>query len=250
MLEILDLPAALLFLILLAGFLTGVLHGATGMAGGIVMAAILTQLIGIKAAFPVMTVTLLFSHASRVLLYAREADWPTAFWVLLFAAPTIAIGASVFAWLDPQLIALIMAVFLFASFPIKRYARKHELLVGRKLLAAASSLWGLLAGNVIGPGFVLAPFLLGTGMDRLKFVGTLAIIVLAMNMIKLAVFGVADLMNSQLFVLGAVVGLVTIPGNWLGKKFLTQVEDTDHQRYINIMTLLLACYFAYHFFTQ
>ena len=74
MLEIFDLPASLLFLILLAGFLTGILHGATGMAGGIVMAAVLTQLIGIKAAFPVMTVTLIFSHASRVLLYAREAD--------------------------------------------------------------------------------------------------------------------------------------------------------------------------------
>lgn len=245
MLEFLELPAHLLPLIIFAGFLTGVLHGATGMAGGIVMAAVLTHLLGIKAAFALMTVTLIFSHTSRVVLYAREADWSTAFWVLLFAAPMVALGAMVFAVLDPKLIALVMALFLIASFPIKSYARKRELLVGRKLLAAASSGWGLLAGNVIGPGFVLAPFLQGTGMNRLQFVGTLAIIVLVMNVIKLSVFGVTDLMDAQLFMLGTAIGLVTIPGNWLGKKILTRMEDADHRRYVNIMTVLLIAYFLY-----
>ncbi|MBL4671124.1 MAG: hypothetical protein JKX81_02600 [Arenicella sp.] len=68
------------------------------MAGGIVMTAVLTYIIGIKEAIPVMTCALIFSRGSRVNLYFSEADWPVAKRGLLFAVPTIILGVIVFSY--------------------------------------------------------------------------------------------------------------------------------------------------------
>jgi uncharacterized membrane protein YfcA len=103
----------------------------------------------------------------------------------------------------------------------------------------------MLAGNVIGPGFFLAPFLLGTGMSRLTFVGTLATVTLAMNVLKLTVFGATDLVSAELFALGAVIGLITIPGNWAGRRILKRMKDSEHRRIIDVMTALMIVNFLY-----
>jgi len=240
-----ELPLHLLLLIAASALLTAIVHGATGLAGGVLMAAILSHILGIKVAIPVMTCALLFSHSSRVLMYWRDIDWSIAGKVLLYGLPTIVLGAFVFSRLDPATIALIFALFLIASFPIKAWSQQHNLRTGPKLLAGASAVWGMLAGNVIGPGFFLAPFLLGTGMNRLTFVGTLAVIVLVMNATKLTVFGVTQLMNTELLLLGVAIGLVTIPGNFLGRALLKRMQDSDHHLAVNVMTMMMIVNFLY-----
>ena len=240
-----DVSLWLWLVIIVAAFVTGVLHGATGMLGGIVMTALLSQIIGIKQAIPVMTCALVFSHASRVFIYWKNVDRNIASRVLIFGGPTLIFGAYLFSILDPKIIATVFVCFLILSFPMKYYARRHNIKTGPKLLAFASMIWGMLAGNVIGPGFFLAPFLLGTGMNRLAFVGTLAIITLAMNSIKLAVFGSTDLLNTELLALGVIVGLSTIPGNWVGKTILQKLSDDHHRYIVDGFTVLVIFNFIY-----
>lgn len=113
------------------------------------------------------------------------------------------------------------------------------------MLAGASTVWGMLAGNVIGPGFFLAPFLQGTGMNRLAFVGTMAIITLVMNATKLAVFTSGSLMNAEGFALGALLGVATIPGNWIGKRLLHRITDSHHGAVLDIFTVVMIINFVY-----
>ncbi len=240
-----DLGLGTLTFIGVAALLTAVLHGATGMAGGILMAAILAHIIGIKAAVPVMTLALILSHLSRAALYARDTDWAVAKRVLLFGCPTIVIGALVFSRIGATTIAIVFAAFLALSFPVKHWARRHDIRTGPKLLAAASAAWGMLAGNVIGPGFFLAPFLLGTGMNRLAFVGTLATVTLTMNVLKASVFGATALIDSDTLTLGIAIGLITIPGNWLGRSLLKRLTDSDHRVAIDVLTAMMILNFVY-----
>ena len=240
-----ELGFATLALIGVAALLTAVLHGATGMAGGIVMAAILSHIIGVKTAIPVMTIALILSHLSRAALYARDTDWAITKRVLIFGFPTIVIGALVFSRISASTIAIVFATFLTLSFPIKYRARRHNIKTGPRLLAAASATWGMLAGNIIGPGFFLAPFLLGTGMNRLTFVGTLATVTLTMNVVKATVFGATALINGQTLALGIVIGLITIPGNWIGRSVLKRLTDSDHRRMIDVITIMIILNFAY-----
>ena len=215
------------------------------MAGGVIMAAFLAHFINIKAAVPVMTTALIISHFSRAIMYFRDTDWKVAFRVLLFGGPTIILGAFVFSVISPRTIAIVFATFLIASFPIKYWARKHQITTGPKLLAAASVVWGMLAGNVIGPAFFLAPFLLGTGINRLAFVGTLASITLVMNIVKLGVFGATDLISGELLLLGVLIGVMTIPGNWAGRSILKRMQDSDHRMIIDFLTVLMIANFIY-----
>lgn len=240
-----DYSLAMLGLLAGFAFLTGILHGAVGLAGGVVMTAILSHFMSIKVAIPVMTCALVISHSSRVLIYRKETDWRSVRTVLLFGLPTTALGALLFTWLHPRVVAIVFALFLLASIPIKRWARQHQLRTGPKLLAAASAIWGVLAGNVVGPGFFLAPFLLGTGMNRLSFAGTLATVTLLMNLVKMAVFGSTSLLNGELFLLGLGLGLATVPGNWVGSRVLRRASDGDHRIEVDILTLGLIVNFLY-----
>ena len=241
----LGLDAPTLLAIGVSAVLTGILHGATCMAGGIVMATILAHLVGIKTAVPVMTIALVFSHLSRAVMYARDTDWAIAGRVLLFGCPTIVVGALVFGWISPAAVAVVFAAFLALSIPITHWARHHDIRTGPGLLSGASAVWGMLAGNVIGPGFFLAPFLLGTGMNRLTFVGTLATVTLAMNILKSIVFGATDLVNRDVLLLGVAIGLTTMPGNWIGRSILRRMKDADHRTAIDVMTVLLIVNFIY-----
>ena len=220
------------------------------MAGGIVLMAILSHVIGIKQAILLMTCALIFSHSSRAYFFLPKTDWQSVKTVLLFSGPTIIIGAVIFGYLLPATVAYVMAVFLTLSFPIKAYARRNKLQTTPAILAGASTIWGILAGNVIGPGFFLAPFLLGSGMNRLTFVGTMASIVLFMNIIKLSVFGMTEHMNMNLFALGAVLGLITVPGNWVGRELLKGISDAMHRNVVDIMTLLMIVNFVYLIFVS
>ena len=141
--------------------------------------------------------------------------------------------------------AIVFATFLVLSFPIKFWARTHDVKTGPGLLAGASMVWGMLAGNVIGPGFFLAPFLLGTGMSRMTFVGTLAAITLVMNIIKSGVFLSTSLLDTELALLGAWIGLISVPGNWIGRTILKRIKDSDHRRAIDVMTVLMIINFIY-----
>jgi len=240
-----ELPIWIWFIIVIAAFFSAVLHGATGMLGGILMTAILSQIIGIKQAVPVMTCALVFSHASRTFLYWKNTDRKIVARILLFGFPTLILGAYIFSYLDPKFIALVFVIFLILSFPVKYWARRNNIKTSIKVLSGASMVWGLLAGNVVGPGFFLAPFLLGTGMSRLTFVGTMATITLLMNIVKLVVFSSTEIMSYPLFTLGIVIGLISIPANWLGKSILNKITDTRHLLVIDIFTVLIIVNFIY-----
>jgi len=241
----LSLELSTLVIVAVAAVLTGILHGATGMAGGIVMAALLAHFVGIKNAVPIMTVALLLSHLSRAILYAGDTNWTMVRQILLFGCPTIVVGAMIFNQISPTAVAIVFSACLAVSIPFKYWARQRNIKTGPRLLATASSVWGMIAGNVTGPSFFLAPFLLGTGINRMAFVGTLATVTLAMNLLKTTVFGFTGILNWQVILVGVFIGVLSIPGNWLGRLLLQRVKDRDHSMAIDALTVLMILNFGY-----
>ena len=75
--------------------------------------------------------------------------------------------------------------------------------------------------------------------------GTLASITLVMNVLKLSVFGATDLINGQLLLLGVLIGVMTLPGNWLGRSILKRMRDSDHRLIIDFLTVVMIVNFIY-----
>jgi uncharacterized membrane protein YfcA len=230
---------------LLAGFIQGI----TGMAGGLLLAAFLSHVIGIKLAVPAITVALLFSNTSRAILYREHVEWPIVARVLLFGLPMVVLGVNIFVLIDPTTIAILFTSFLILSIPIKHWTRHHKIRTGPILLSIAGMIWGLLAGNVLGPGFFLAPFLLGAGLGRHAFIGTFAFIFLGTNIVRSLAFGATGLLDPELLLMGVGIGLLTIPGNWYGRRVIQKMQDAEHHRLIDVMTVLFVVNFAYLAFT-
>ena len=66
-----------------------------------------------------------------------------------------------------------------------------------------------------------------------------------MNILKLIVFGATDLFTYELFWLGVLIGLMTVPGNWVGRFILKRMEDSDHRLIIDFLTVMMIVNFIY-----
>jgi len=90
---------------------------------------------------------------------------------------------------------------------------------------------------------LLIPFMLGYGLTKEAFVATLAVIALLTNVTRLTVFGVSDLFNADIIIIGLLLGLVSIPGNWLGRYILRKISSDRHSGIVDILSIIGALNF-------
>lgn len=227
----------------LAAFVTSVVHGATGIGGGFLMAIFLAPLIGVVAVVPVLAVALTISGVARV-YYNRDAFHRGAYaWVMATTLPAVIAGALVYAYLNATAIAVILGTTILASVPLRHWAARRRIAAGPRALMGAGSVYGAASGASIGAGMLLIPFLLGHGLGRRQFVGTLAAIALTMNVTRTAVFGGTDLLSGGWLALGLLCGLATLPGNWVGQRLLRGLGDERHAVAIDVLTVFGALNF-------
>lgn len=223
--------------------ITSAIHGATGVAGGFLLSAAIAPIIGVKPIVPVISVALLISHSARALLNMRDFDRSVYFAIALPAVPCIVGGALIYGRLEATAIAILLGCVILSSIPIRRWAKAREINAGKPTLHAAGAVYGGLSGTSIGPGMLLIPFMLGYGLRKEAFVATLAVIALTTNVTRVSIFGGMELLDSRYLLLGALIGLVTIPGNWIGRAFLRRMTNDGHGTLVDILTVIGALNF-------
>ncbi len=229
--------------ILLAGLVTSAIHGASGVAGGFLMAAILAPLIGIRPLLPVMSVALLVSHSARALLNIEDFNRKAFAAVTVSSIPAIVLTAIAYGRLSSSVIAVVFAMAIVLSIPLRRIAARRNVTATKKTLTGAGAIYGLISGLAVGPGMLLIPFLLGYGLTRQSFVATMAVIALTTNVTRVAVFGGTNLLDWNFLALGLALGLITIPGNWLGRWLLRRMNNESHASLVDILTVIGALNF-------
>lgn len=228
-----------------AAVATAAIHGATGVAGGFLLAAALAPLIGVKPIIPVMSVALLISHGSRALMNFSAIHRDAYLAIAVPAVPCIVAGALVYGYLPATAIAILLAIVILASIPLRRWAKVRNVTATRKTLAGAGGVYGLLSGASVGPGMLLIPFMLGYGLTREAFVATLAVIALTTNVTRIVVFGGSNLLDAHYLAIGALVGLLTVPGNYIGRALLRRMTNESHGVYVDALTVVGAANFLW-----
>jgi uncharacterized membrane protein YfcA len=164
---------------------------------------------------------------------------------MAFAIPMIAVGALVYGVLPVQAIALILGIVILSSIPIRHWAKSREIKAGKRTLGLVGGTYGFLAGASIGSGMLLAPFMLGYGLTKEAFVATMAAIALTTNLTRIAVFGGTQLLDAHYLLMGVLVGLAMIPGNWIGRTFLRRMAPGTHSRLIDLFAAIGGLNFLY-----
>jgi len=234
-----------LVLIALAAIITSSIHGAIGVAGGILMTAALALLIGVKPSVPVMSIALIISHGARSLMNLPDINFRVYRTIMLASVPFIAMSSYLYVELPVNTVAWVLAIVILTSVPIRHWAKSRKIKAGHGTLAVAGVGYGTLAGVSVGSGQLLIPFLLGYGLTKEAFVATMAFIALSTNIVRISVFGSTDIMTSDYALLGLLTGILMIPGTWIGRNLLRRMANQTHDRLIDGFAILGGLNFLY-----
>ncbi|MCA1749895.1 MAG: TSUP family transporter [Parasphingopyxis sp.] len=208
-------------------FVTALISGIFGMAGGLVLMGALTLLLPVGAAFVTHGLIQIVSNGWRAWLNRADIVWPIIGWYAL-ASLAAAILFTFISWVPSRPFVLIALGLV--GFSVWLPAKRFALDANRPVHALASGLLvtgtNLLAG-VAGP--LLDIFFVNTRLTRHQIVATKAFTQVFAHLAKIVVYGYALLFTAAegqppwLAILAAIP--LTMLGTRFGKAVLDRMSD-------------------------
>jgi uncharacterized protein len=187
------MPDPLTWMILIGTALLGsTIGGIAGFGAGILLLPVAAWTLGIRAAVPVLTVTMLFGN-----LAGASSDW---------------LGRAIGA-------------FLLASVPLRRFLTSGRLHVRAAHFPFVGGAVGLLSALVVTTGPVVTPFFLSYGLRRGAFIATEAVCAGAMHVARGLVFARYRMISGETLLIGLVLGATMFAGAWIGRRMLDRMSD-------------------------
>lgn len=227
------LQMALLFVLVTSGSLVTSL---TGLGGGTLILAGLLLIYPPEISIPLHSFTQFSANALRTGLFLRRVNWKVVFAYGALMLPAAWIAAKIFEYLNPNVLKIIVGMFILASIvPWKFLPKEEPKLSTFAILGALSGFMGVFVG-AIGPAVV--PFFNRLKLSRDGILSTKSAGQMLLQLSKIIAFSGAAGVNYLAFkdnigvlVLGTLLGVgISIP---IGKK----ISD---ERFNVIVNLLLA----------
>jgi uncharacterized membrane protein YfcA len=221
---------------------TSVVSGMLGLAGGMILLAVLLLFLEPLVAIPLHGVIQLVSNSSRAWIQRSHVQ-PAI--VLRYALPLLPLGFAGLA-LAERLPARALEAGI-GVFVILATWRPAWLLLGRhpeqthptRRFLWLGALVGFLNPIVGGTGPLLAPFFLKLGLARQAVVGTMAACQSLGHLAKIAVFGAAGFAFREHVALLALLSAAAVVGTWLGTRLLDRLDDRRFEFvYKSVLTLI------------
>jgi hypothetical protein len=179
----------------------------------VILTAALVPLIGIKAVIPVLAVAGVIINAGRFWFYRAHLDRRTLALVLAASLPFLVLGTWIYSVLDVRALGTVLGLAVMASVPLRRILHARKIVLGSAGLAVGSGIFGLATGMATGTGVILVSLLLGAGLATPAVLATDALVSIVLDLGKAALFQRLDLLDTEAFFTGVVIGIATIPGS-------------------------------------
>ena len=233
---LLDAPTLAVVAALALG--AAVISGIGGFGTGVILAAALAPLIGIKAVIPVLAVAGIIINAGRFWFYRASLQRPTLALVLAVSLPFLVLGTWLYSTLDVRVLGTLLGLVVIASVPLRRFLLHRKIVLDRKGLAIGAGVFGLATGVATGTGVIMVTLLLGTGMTGSAVLATDALISIALDLCKAALFHRFDLLDTQALYTGVVIGVATIPGSAVSAWLVTRMHAHLHVLFMEGLILI------------
>ena len=215
----------------------GFVRGITGFGGAMMMAPMLSVLIG---PVPTVVTTLILETAAAVVMFPDalpKARWRTLAYLTLPAIATVPIGGYLLLTLDPgiarKLIAGVVVVFSLMLLLGLRYSGSPR--------AATSIALGSLVGALLGATSVGAPpvvLYLLSGPDPVPVTrANLTLFVTAISVIGLVMLTAVGAVTAALGISALALSAVFLFATWLGGKLFVRLSETSVRRFALVLML-------------
>jgi len=224
-----------LLLLFLSSWLAATVSGAAGFGGALLLLPILTNVLGVKAAVPVLTIAQLWGNASRVWFGRAEIKWRPVIYFVITAVPFSIVGGLLFVDLPRQFILAGIGILLIAIISLRRL-KITRFDFGDKGLLLGGALTGFLSGMAGSAGPLGAAFFLGLDLPAISYIASEAVTALSMHLTKTIVYQKYALIGVQELGYGMLLGVGMILGSWTGKSI---IEKLPREKFVLLVEILL-----------
>ena len=226
------------------GLGAAVIGGLGGFGTGVILAAALAPLIGVKALVPVLAVAGVIINVGRFWFYRAHVDRAALAVMLAAALPFLVLGAWLYSVLDARVIGAILGLAVMGSVPLRRLLRRRVLRTPG--LAAGAAVFGFSSGIATGTGVIQISLLLSAGLAGPAVLATDALSTIVLDLCKAALFQRFDLLDAEAAATGAVIGFATLPGSALAAWLSTRIGAKLHVLFMETLILLGGASMLWH----
>lgn len=230
-----------MLLLVIVGFIAGMLSGSVGFGGGMILLPVITWAYGVEVAVPVSTIAQMLSNMSRAGMGWKEIKWKHVGWFLILAAPLTALGAYGFAIVDKVIATRVLCVCLIL-FAIQKLRGKMQLPHSKVTTLLGGGLTGFINGLLGISGPLSSAVFFSLGLTHVAYIASEATAAAAMHVVKAIVYGKFNLMNTEIFLNGLSIGLAMMAGNYLAMRFIKTVNKKFYKRLVATIMILASIF--------
>jgi uncharacterized protein len=203
-------------------------------------------LIGVKAVIPVLAVAGIIINAGRFWFYRAHLERRTLVLVLGASLPFLVLGTWIYSILDARALGTVLGLAVIAFVPLRRILRSKQIVLRPAGLAVGSGVFGLATGIASGTGVILVSLLLGTGLATPAVLATDALVSIVLDICKAALFQRFDLLDSEAFFTGLVIGTASIPGSAIAARLVARMGVHLHTLFMEGLILVGGASMLWH----
>ena len=230
--------------VLIGGALFGsVVGGVAGFGAGVILLPLVAWALGIRAAAPVLTVTMLLGNLARIWWSRGEINRGVVVRFFAGAVPATAVGAALYAGAASDSLRWIMGGFLIAAVPLRRLLLSRYFRMRLVHFPLLGAVIGVLSAIVVTTGPVMTPIFLAYGLRRGAFIATEAVCTFGMHATRTVAFARYALLTWETVAIGAVLGGTMFAGSWFARRLLDRMSDRAFLALVEILLALMGLQF-------
>lgn len=229
-------------IIIVAAFLTAIISGLFGMAGGLVFMGVIAVFLGVAEAMVVHGAVQSVSNSYRAFLLRGAVRWDILGWTALGAIPAALLMLSVSFLPSKAQLYLALGLLPLLLWLPKRWLSGDAQKPAHAVLCGAMVMGLNLSAGVAGPA--LDFFYVKTTLTRQQIVATKAVTMFASHLVKIVYFGIPLVRGAELaglppwWVFVCAIPAI-IAGTFIGTRLLVRFSDIGFKHYTRILVTLV-----------
>lgn len=188
----------------------------------------------------VLGITALFhlsSNITKIGFFRKGFDKKLMLYLGIPAVLFVSLGAFLSKYVNPELLTLVLGVFLAVFALIFLLNKNLEVAASKKNALLGGSLSGLFAGLLGTGGAIRGATMSAFNLSKEKFIATSAIIDLAIDFSRSIVYTYNGYVHwHDMYLIPILIG-VSIIGTYLGKKVLDRITQAQFKRFVLFLLL-------------
>lgn len=218
-------------ILILVGLVAGLLSGAVGFGGGMVILPVITYFHGVEVAVPIATIAQLMSNLSKVGFGFKDIQWKQVGLFMILATPLTVLGVFGFSIAPKQLMTRILCVCLII-FAIIKLTGKIKLPHKKGTMIIGGGITGFVNGLLGISGPLSSAVFLTLELTPVAYIASEATAAAAMHIIKTIMYGKLDLMSLDIFLNGLYIGAAMMLGNFIAMKTIKKIDKKLYQKIV------------------